>query len=151
MSTKYTNSLPIGETLHKLLHAYKHAMRQGYIEAGIELNVSQIRVLKGIARLHDGTAQNIADRMHQDKSRIARLIKDLAANGLVIREPHPVDQRSRQLRLTDKGRDLLDRIVGIDARAGARMAGGLPETDMQRFIDLAEAMMANLEQSRKHS
>ena len=31
---------PIGETLHRLLHAYKRAMRDGYTTAGIELTVS---------------------------------------------------------------------------------------------------------------
>lgn len=144
-----TRAAPIGETLHRLLHAYKRAMQQGYIEAGIDLNVSQIRVLKSISGSRERTAQDIAGRMRQDKSRIARLLKRLATDGLITREPHPDDHRSQQLRLTNQGRALLDHISAIDARAGVRMAGHLSDSDMRRFIALAESMMANLEQSKE--
>lgn len=141
------NSTPvIGETLHRLLHAYKRAMRDGYAEADIGLTVSHIRVLKGIASLGDGTAQNLADRMRQDKGRVARLIKDLAAEGLIARTPHPNDSRSRQIALTAAGREMRQRIAAIEARAGARMADGLSADDLNHFTALAESMIANLEQ-----
>lgn len=143
------NGLPVGETLHGLMHAYKRALREGYTEAHIGLSVSQIRVLKGVARLQNGTAQNIADRMRQDKGRIARLIKSLAADGLIIREPHPEDSRSRWLRLSGKGQELMDYIAVVEARAGARMAHGLSQADMQRFTELAEFMITNLEQPKE--
>jgi len=145
----FMNTTPvIGETLHRLLHAYKRAMREEYDAADIDLTVSHIRVLKGIAGLREGTAQNIADRMRQDKGRIARLIKDLADEGLIERRPHPTDSRSQQLALTPTGRDMRQRIATIEARAGARMAEGLPEADIHRFIELAEAMIANLEHTQ---
>lgn len=137
---------PTGETLHRLLHAYKRAMRDGYAAADIDLTVSQIRVLKGIARQNQGTAQNIADRMRQDKGRIAKLIKSLVADGLVARQPHPDDSRSQQLVLTAAGQELAAQIATVEARAGARMAGSLSAADLARFTDLAEAMIANLEQ-----
>ncbi|GAB3673947.1 MarR family winged helix-turn-helix transcriptional regulator [Salinisphaera aquimarina] len=138
----------IGETLHRLLHAYKRAMREEYDAADIGLTVSHIRVLKGIAGLREGTAQTIANRMRQDKGRIARLIKDLADEGFIARRPHPTDSRSQQLALTPAGREIRQRIAMIEARAGARMADGLLEADIHRFIELAESMIANLEQSQ---
>lgn len=139
---------PIGESLHRLLHAYKRAMREEYEAADIGLTVSHARVLKGIDRLEDGTAQHIADRMRQNKGRIARLIKDLVGQGLVERRPHPDDSRSQQLSLTQTGHDMRARIAAIEAQAAARMAGGLPADDVHRFIDLADTMIANLEQSQ---
>lgn len=141
-------ALPIGESLHRLLHAYKRAMREEYEAADIGLTVSHARVLKGVAGSENGTAQRIADRMRQNKGRIARLIKDLVDEGLVARRPHPDDSRSQQLTLTEAGRDMRARIAAIEAQAAARMADGLPERDVLRFIDLAEAMIANLEQSQ---
>ncbi|MGN8159817.1 MarR family winged helix-turn-helix transcriptional regulator [Salinisphaera sp. SWV1] len=139
---------PTGETLHRLLHAYKRAMRDGYAAADIDLTVGEIRVLKGIARSRHGTARHIAERMRQDKGRIARLIKGLVTAGLVVRQPHPDDNRSQQLELTDAGRELAARIASVEARAGARMAGGLSDTDLARFTDLAEAMITNLEHAQ---
>ena len=146
-----TERSPTGETLHRLLHAYKRAMRDGYAEAGIERTVGEIRVLKGIARNRHGTAQHIADRMRQDKGRIARLIKRLVADGLVVRQPHPDDSRSQQLELTAAGRVLADRIATVEARAGTRMAGGLSEADLARFTELADTLIANLEHSQDNA
>ncbi|MES1952489.1 transcriptional regulator [Salinisphaera sp. S4-8] len=136
---------PIGETLHQLLHAYKRAMRDGYATAGIELSVAQIRMIKGIAS-HPGTsAQDISARARQDKGHIARLIKDLESEGLLTRYPHPQDSRYRQLELTPAGSTMAERIRTVEAEAGARMARALPETDIKRFVELAEAMIVNLE------
>ena len=139
---------PIGETLHRLLHAYKRAMRDGYTTAGIELTVAQIRMIKGIARDPDASAQDIATRTRQDKGHIARLIKDLEGENLVMRRTHPSDSRYRQLQLTTAGRALAERIAEVEAEAGARMAGQLPANDIERFIDIAEAMIAHLESSK---
>lgn len=135
----------VGETLHRLLHAYKRAMREGYRAADIDWTVSHIRVLKGIAQPKDASAQQIAARMRQDKGRIARLIKDLEGEGLVDRRPHPDDSRRRQLRLTPAGQTIAKRIAHVEAEAGARMAGGLSDAEIARFTALAESMIANLD------
>lgn len=105
-------------------------------------------MLKGIARNRHGTAQHIADGMRQDKGRIVRLIKGLMNDGLVARHPHPDDSRSQLLELTEAGHERADRIAAVEARAGARMAGGLSAADLARFTELAEAMIANLEHSQ---
>ncbi|ERJ20049.1 transcriptional regulator [Salinisphaera shabanensis T35B1] len=138
---------PIGETLHRLLHAYKRAMRDGYTTAGIELTGAQIRMIKGIASDPDASAQAIAKRTRQDKGHIARLIKDLEGEDLITRRPHPSDSRYRQLKLTAAGHALATRIAEVEAEAGARMARHLPDPDIERFVELAEAMIANLESS----
>lgn len=135
----------IGESLHQLLHAYKRSLREGYAAAGIELTVAEIRVLKGIARASDCTAQTIAERMLQDKGRIARLIKSLQSAGLVDRQPHPEDSRSRRLSLTPGGKALSRRIADIETEAGQRMGAGLAEDELTHFIGLANAMAANLD------
>ncbi|WP_423822495.1 MarR family transcriptional regulator [Salinisphaera sp. SPP-AMP-43] len=140
------NATAIGESLHRLLHAYKRALREGYAAAGIELTVSEIRVLKSIARAAQCTAQTIAERMLQDKARIARLIKSLQSAGLIDRQPHPADSRSQQLTLTVAGERLYRRIVDIETEAGQRMGAGLSENELTHFIGLANAMAANLDQ-----
>lgn len=147
INQKPETTLPaVGETLHRLLHAYKRAMREEYDAADIGLTVSHMRVLKGVAGLPDATAQAIADRMRQDKGRIARLLKDLADHGLIERCPHPQDNRSRQLVLTPAGRAMREHLAQIERRAGARLAADLPAEDLQRFTQLAETMITNLEQ-----
>lgn len=120
-------------------------MREGYAAAGIDLTVAEIRVLKSVAHTTGCTAQTVAERMLQDKGRIARLIKSLVADDLVVRQPHPKDNRSRCLLLTANGRALVQRIALIEAEAGERMAAGLGADQIRDFVHLADAMSANLE------
>lgn len=134
-----------GDALHRLLHAYKRALRDAHRAAGIELPISHVRALKGVAYLPACTVQAIAERMHRDKSQITRVVKELRAAGLAQAAADPHDARARLLTLTDRGRALLARIEDAEHEAGARMARGLPPASLIEFVRLAEAMTANLD------
>lgn len=133
-----------GEMLHRLLHAYKRALRQAYNEAEVPLTVSHMRTLKGVQNISDCTAQAIATRTHRDKAQITRLLKDLIADGLVEKHPHPEDRRSQILHVTEAGTAIINRIRDAEAIAAARMAAGLGTSEMAEFNRLAGIMTDNL-------
>lgn len=139
------NHLHPGDILHRLLHTYKRAMREAYLNSGIELPIAHVRVLKGIAYLPACTAQLIAKRMQRDKSQITRIVKELRAADLVQAQADPGDGRSRILTPTDTGRELLMRIAAAEREAGNRMVAGLPSEAIAEFTRLAEIMAANLD------
>ncbi len=140
----------IGDALHRLLHAYKRALRQAYQEAKLPLTISHMRTLKVINRvrsngLDDCTAQVIATRLQRDKAQVTRLIKELLAEDLIDKQAHPEDRRSQILSLTDKGSATVKTIKEIESLAGRRMADGLGVEEVKVFIKLANAMSENLE------
>ncbi|MFC7407010.1 MarR family winged helix-turn-helix transcriptional regulator [Georgenia alba] len=67
-----------------------------------------------LARSAFVTAQSMAD-----------LVKALGARGLVERGPDPADRRHLLVRLTEAGRDLLDRYAGAVERLEADMVADL--------------------------
>lgn len=134
-----------GDALHRLLHAYKRAMREAYRAAGIDLPGSHVRAMKGVGYLPRCTVQAIAERMQRDKSQIARVVKELRAAGLVRSRTDPDDARSRLLAPTAAGQRLLERVAGAEREAGERMVRGLPTEAVDGFVRLAEAMAANLD------
>ncbi|WP_353110574.1 MarR family winged helix-turn-helix transcriptional regulator [Salinisphaera dokdonensis] len=140
-----TNPPAIGESLHRLLHAYRRAMREGHAAAGIELPVTHIRALKGVAHSRSCSAQTIAGALRLDKGQISRLIKDLRTDGLIEQRPDPDDSRSRRLSLTAEGTAMVERITVVEAKAGERMAAGLDDAQLRDFVRLADVMAANLE------
>nr|WP_067290240.1 MarR family winged helix-turn-helix transcriptional regulator [Marinobacterium profundum] len=139
---------PVGEALHRLLHAYKRAMRQSFQAHGIDLAISHIRTLKVIhyhlRSKQPCTAQLIVTRLERDKAQIARLLQDLLAAELIEKHPNPEDRRSQILRLTQAGSAVLERIAHAEQDAGLQMAQGLSHEEMQSFIRLANAMTGNL-------
>ncbi|GGO80294.1 MarR family transcriptional regulator [Marinobacterium nitratireducens] len=143
------NDIPIGEALHRLLHAYRRAMRQSYRAAGIELAVSHIRSLKVIRHhqqrlLQPCTAQAIAADIERDKAQIARVVRDLLEKALIEKRPNPEDGRSQILQLTSAGEAMLERIGNAEHQASLRMAQGLSPDELTAFIRLASAMTDNL-------
>ncbi|MBV1788717.1 MarR family transcriptional regulator [Marinobacterium sp. D7] len=140
---------PIGEALHRLLHAYKRAMREAYRDIGIELAIAHIRTLKLIHQFQASTgapctAQAIAIRLERDKAQIARLVKDLLSAELIEKQSNPDDGRSQLLTVTHHGEAMLERIRMAERQASQRMAAGLSNEELTTFIRLGNTMTANL-------
>ncbi|HEX7338986.1 MAG TPA: MarR family winged helix-turn-helix transcriptional regulator [Rhodanobacteraceae bacterium] len=143
-----TTSSP-GDALHRLLHAYKRAMRDAYAAAGIELPGSHVRVMKAICHLPQCSAHDIVARMRRDKAQITRIVQDLHAAGLIRRHPDPADKRRQILTPTAAGKRMRERITAAEHDAGKRMLHGLPPASVTQFVRLAEAMAANLDSPEK--
>lgn len=144
-ATNPANAHVPGETLHRLVHAFKRAMREGLQDADMPLPISQMRTLKWIIKSPGVTAQQIAARTGQDKGRITRLVKELEENGLIERRPHPEDGRSQTLHLTPKGDALMEEYRAVESKIRTRMANGLSQKQITDFNEIASLMADNLE------
>lgn len=84
-----------------------------------------------IGRLGEGVRQNtLADRIGIEGASLVRVLDDLAAAGLVTREPDPSDRRANLLYLTDRGREVTAH-VEIELQAlRERVLGGLAAADI---------------------
>lgn len=140
-----------GDALHRLLHAYKRALREAYRSGSIDLPIAHVRTLKGICHGHGCTVQAIAERMHRDKSQITRIVHELRTEGLVQGHADPSDGRARILTPTEQGRRLMQRIQDVERDAGARMMRGLSDSAIVEFVALAETMAANLDPPESRS
>ncbi|MDP2697654.1 MarR family winged helix-turn-helix transcriptional regulator [Thalassospira sp.] len=143
--TEPVNELLPGETLHRLFHAYKRAMREGLHAANMPLPVSHMRTLKWIARTSGLTAQQIAAQTAQDKGRITRLLNELEQNGLIEKKPHCDDRRSQTLHLTPAGDALMDSFRTVETQIRTRMARGLSPKQIRDFATITGLMAENLE------
>lgn len=143
------SKLPIDQALHRLMHAYHHALRQCYRTAGLALPLSHIRTLKVIDHLHRQTdshctAQAIAARVERDKAQIARVVKELEAEALIERRDNPEDRRSHLLSLTGAGQTTLAAIRQAEQAAGQALTRGLNQDQLNTFIQLSQTMTQNL-------
>ena len=85
-------------------------------------------------------------------SGMAKMLKGLADKGLVDRLSNPNDARSRLVRLTVKGADLVEDIVDQLVQTNTELfADVLPEKDRVRLADLLERLSRSLEERKKQS
>lgn len=57
------------------------------------------------------TPKELADMTFKDKPNTNRILEKLQGKDLIVRKPHPSDNRSYQIFLTDRGRALRDDLV----------------------------------------
>ena len=57
------------------------------------------------------TQQELVRRATSDPNTIRAMLVLLEKRGLVLREQHPIDGRARSVSLTDKGRQVFDKLV----------------------------------------
>lgn len=139
MKTRY-----LADPLQQLTHAYRSHMRRAIQAAGIELPVTHVRVLKGIAFTPQCTAQLLTVRMRRDKAQITRVLNELLSNGLITKQHNPEDGRSQLLELSVEGQALMLRIATLESTAAERMTQGLSTEQVDSFIQTAKRITDNL-------
>ena len=91
------------------MHYFSAIQRQNLINLGRTLRDHGLTVpmWRALAALHEKDGQTIgqiADKAVLDRSSLGRLLEDMAAEGLVEREPLPDDRRALAIRLSSTGR-----------------------------------------------
>lgn len=134
----------LADPLQQLTHAYRSHMRRAIQATGIELPITHVRVLKGIAFMPRCTAQLLAARMNRDKAQIARVLNELFTSGLITKQHNPHDGRSQLLELSADGQALMLRISTLESTAAERMTQGLSAEQVDTFIQTAKRITDNL-------
>jgi MarR family transcriptional regulator for hemolysin len=99
--------------------------RYGIAEAGAP-------ALLWIGRLGEGVRQNaLAERIGVEGASLVRVLDDLAAAGLVTREPDPTDRRANLLHLTEAGRDITAHVETDLGELRQRVLGELAPADIE--------------------
>ena len=101
------------------------------------LPFSRVRVLK---RLQDAplTLKQLADMTSNDAPATTVAVNDLEDRGLVERQPHPDNRRSKLVSLTPAGRRLVERMhrtVRDDAPSSVQQLSKTDLTQLRRIMD----------------
>ena len=134
------------DTLGFLLADVSRLMRRAFQQrlAGSELTLAQARTLVYIAR-HQGIRQvELAELLEIQPITLARLIDQLAANGLVERRSDPADRRAYQLFLTAAAAPQLDTIERVGEATRLAALRGLSDNEAAQVLAALRRMRDNL-------
>ncbi|MCB5362396.1 winged helix-turn-helix transcriptional regulator [Pusillimonas sp. CC-YST705] len=88
--------------------------------------------------------KELAARCGVETSSLMRLLDKLKAQGLLDRQPHPVDQRAWLLELTPAGQEEGKRLTQLIMDAEQARLKDVPEELREAFQQLSETAMRNL-------
>ena len=104
-----------------------------YVEP-FDLTITQFGLLAHLRVLDGISVGALADKLVMDPTTLTRNLRPLERKGLVAMAPDPDDRRSRSLRLTEKGREVL---------RAARPAWARAQHHVEEVLGNADAAVLN--------
>ena len=127
--TTLTSPLTIDQHLCFKLYSTSLKMTQIYKPLLAELNLTypQYLVMVVLWEQEGLGIKDIAERLQQDSGSITPLVKRLEAEGYLIRDRDPLDERNRVLTLTAAGKRLRAAGIKVNLAIGAECGITYPE------------------------
>jgi DNA-binding MarR family transcriptional regulator len=110
--------------------------------APIGLDARSVLVLRHVAAEQGRTQSSLSASLAVPPSRIVAIVDELERRGLLERRAHPSDRRAHALRLTRRGREVLDELLAISRAHEAEICSGLRESERERLIELLEVIVS---------
>lgn len=128
---------------------FRHFSRT--VAAKADITPGLLGMLQVIAA-NPGLAQSrLAEAMEVDRSTIVKVVDQLQARGLIVREPSPHDRRSYCLRLTEGGTTELRRMEALMLEHEDDFTQVLSAEERQLLIDLLVRLYSRDEGGRRAS
>lgn len=134
----------IDDCLRRIGRKRRQAMNRSFDEFGV--TPSQHFVLMQLGRMGDVPSQvQIADEMHVTPASVARTVKSLDAAGYIERNSGK-DVRRNEIRVTLKGKELIDRSHSFFRDLNERSFQGFSPEELDLLGSMLERVLANLAQ-----
>lgn len=139
-NTEFTAS--IGYSLNQVSTAYYASLEKAL--SSIELHYGQIYVLISLWEKDDQTQKELADNLSVSSPTITKMIKSLKQNQFVETRQCEYDSRAIRVTLTEKGKDVRERVEIIWENLEADTLKSLTETEKLIFLQILQKIKGNL-------
>jgi DNA-binding MarR family transcriptional regulator len=106
------------------------------------LSLSHVRVLHVLISGGQLGMKELAEQLMITPPSLTGLMRRLEAQGLVVRQPSPRDQRRTEVAVSPAGADLLHGLQRSQLEHMAGLLGALPADERAMFLDLLERAVA---------
>jgi len=93
---------------------------------------------KGLSQAH------LSDMMLVNRANITSLVDRMEKAGFVARTPAPFDRRSNIIKLTPRGKKLIERVEPLYTKEVERIMAALKEPEQKRLIVMLEKIRSNI-------
>lgn len=122
-----------------------HAMFSKRIES-YGIAPEQFAAMKMVSEDGDVTQSRIAMMLGKAKPTVSRTLDALEKKGLIVREEDEADRRTRYIRLTDAGRQVLNEVIPIAKSFNEAIYEQLTPQEIETFFHVLETIGDTVEQ-----
>ena len=111
--------------------------------AEFDMTHAQLGIFLKLLHGHANTAADLARELMADTGAITRMLDRLEEKGFVYRTRSSVDRRVVEVTLTEKGRQIADRMTKVAVDALNHHLRGFSDSEVAQFKDFLRRMIAN--------
>jgi len=109
------------------------------IESRWGLSNTDLRLLNILDHSDEISVSEISRRSHVDKAWVSRSLRDLEKRKVVLRRPHPHDNRVSLVVISARGQALLDEVRPDSLRNEVELLKGIDAKLLKRLLDTLES------------
>ncbi|MCH7981740.1 MAG: MarR family transcriptional regulator [Proteobacteria bacterium] len=106
------------------------------------LSIPEWRVIAILGRFPGLSAVEVAEQTFLDKVAVSRAVTKLLKSGRIDREFADADRRRSILNLSEKGREVHDRVAKLALEFEKNLLDGLNESDIESFDKVMDKLLA---------
>lgn len=91
------------------------------------------------------TQRDLVERLSVEQATMANTLARMERDGLILRQPGKTDRRVRDIRLTDRARDLQSRATAEAAALNAAALSDLSPDERDQFLGMMTRVIATLQ------
>jgi MarR family transcriptional regulator for hemolysin len=111
----------------------------------LDLNLTQASLLAYVAEFGATTQTGLAEKMGTGRAAMGTVVDGLEKRGLIERHPDPDDRRVWRIDITDDGRELAERVVGVDEVLRGELRHGIGREERQALSWVLTRLQVNLQ------
>ena len=136
----------LNESLAFLINRTGSAMSSAFSQElrSLDLTVPMWRVLAGLWTRGEQSLNGLAELTCVELSTLSRQVASLAKQKLVVRSKSQIDSRSINIRLTERGRHMVERLLPAVERHERAAFAGISQADARRLRQLLNKVHANI-------
>ena len=121
-------------------------MRRAFDERAREIGVTRPQwLVLSVLQRHEGIKQGgLAEILEVEPITAGRMIGRMQEAGLVERREDSADRRARRLYLTDRGREIIERLQPLAVETSDEALKGVSAQDKKQLSRILEMMLENL-------
>ena len=132
----------INDAFHSYRYHHRNIIDARFREKG--LYFGQPPILKYLSEHKNATQKEIADFLHVSAPSVATSLKRMEESGLVVRVENKKDARRNSIKLTKKGKELVEYADDLFLRVDDVAYNGFTEEEMDTLVQFLYRMNDNL-------
>ncbi|XLS29025.1 MarR family winged helix-turn-helix transcriptional regulator [Flavobacteriaceae bacterium M23B6Z8] len=129
--------------IEKAIKQYRSMAQANLNELGCHITINQLLLLIQIDKRPDVSQVALAELLFKDVASITRMIELLVKEGFLIREENKEDRRRKDLKITAKGRETLDRAMPVIIKNREVAQNNISEEERKTLFQILNKIIVN--------